>query len=454
MTQSTDAALKAAWAEISAGRFDRTLAGLSVIESAPSLRAPDLQKLGELYTICSRHDDAHRCFQRAFDLAPDDVACQFNLATSHVARGEFDAAEALLDRLIARHPKDFAAYYTRAGLKRQTPASNHVGEMEALLRAGTDPVGETYLCYALAKELEDLGEYAKSFAYLKRGADSRRKRLSYRVEEDERAIAAIIGTFSREAVAAASPGYRSDVPIFVLGLPRSGTTLVDRILDAHPDVTSLGEVADFGVALTRAGQGARDKFDLIRRSVSLDMSALGQAYCDSLKSRGEPAKRLIDKTPLNYLYVALIDRALPDASIVHVRRKPMEVCFAMYKTLFRMGYPFSYDLSDLARYYVAFDRLMAHWRSLAPKNLIEVDYEVLVADQEGETRRLLQHCNLSWNDKALAFHENASPVATASAAQVRQPIYKTSIGLWRRYEKELEPLADALSRAGIDVEGA
>jgi tetratricopeptide (TPR) repeat protein len=452
---SVGAAIKAAWTYTGTGRFDLALASAAKIEADPGLVAPALQKLGELYTICSRHDDAHRCFLRALALAPNDAACQFNVATSLIAQGKFTEAEALLDDLIARHPRDYAAYYTRAGLRRQTPQSNHVDAMLALLHAGVpDPVGEGYVCYALAKELEDLREYDQSFAYLKRGADNRRRRLSYRIDEDERAIADIISTFSSDAMARASTGHRSDLPIFVLGLPRSGTTLVDRILDAHGDVDSLGEVADFGATLTRLGRGARDKFELIRRSINLDMAALGQSYCDSLRSRGVPATRLIDKTPLNYLYIGLIARALPDASIVHVRRKPMEGCFAMYKTLFRMGYPFSYDLDDLARYYIAFDRLMKHWRALAPANLIEVSYETLVADQEGETRRLLAGCGLNWDERSLAFHESDRPVATASAAQVRQPIYKTSVGQWRRYEKQLAPLADALRRAGIDVEGA
>lgn len=452
---ATQAAIQAAWSHMGVGRFDLALALLAQVEANAALSAPTLQKLGELYTVCSRHDEGHRCFVRALSLAPADAACQFNLATSHVARGEFAEAEALLDSLIERNPRDYAAHYTRAGLRRQTPDSNHVDATLALLHAGVpDPVGEGYLCYALAKELEDLREYDQSFVYLKRGADNRRRRLSYRVEEDERAIADIISTFSSDAMASASAGHRSDLPIFVLGLPRSGTTLVDRILDAHGDVDSLGEVADFGATLTRLGRGARDKFELIRRSIALDMAALGQGYCDSLRSRGVPATRLIDKTPLNYLYIGLIAHALPDATIVHVRRKPMEVCFAMYKTLFRMGYPFSYDLGDLARYYIAFDRLMTHWRTLAPANLIEIDYETLVADQEGETRRLLAGCGLSWDERSLAFHESDRPVATASAAQVRQPIYTTSVGQWRRYEKQLAPLADALRRAGIDVEGA
>lgn len=443
--------LTTALSHVAEGRFDLALTLVADLEREAAA-ATAFQKIGELFTLCSRHEDAHRCFARALLLAPHDAACQFNVATSLLGQGKFADAEALVDRLIARHPRDYAAHYTRAGLRRQTAERNHVDEMLALLKSGIpDLMGESYLCYALAKELEDLGEYDQSFVYLRRGADCRRRRLSYRVEEDERAIGEIVSVLTRDALEAASQGYSSDLPLFVLGLPRSGTTLVDRILDAHGDVESLGEIADFGTALTRLGRGARDKFDLIRRSVTLDMRALGHDYCDSLRSRGVPARRLIDKTPHNYLYIGLIARALPDASIVLVRRQPMEVCFAMYKTLFRMGYPFSYDLGDLARYYIAFDRLMKHWRALASANLIEVDYEALVADQEGETRRLLAGCRLSWDERSLEFHESDRPVATASAAQVRQPIYKTSVGQWRRYEKQLAPLADALRRAGIEV---
>jgi hypothetical protein len=235
----------------------------------------------------------------------------------------------------------------------------------------------------------------------------------------------------------------------VLGLPRSGTTLVDRILSSHSKVASLGEIQDFALVLIEGAGQARDKADLIRRSAAMDHAALGRAYRSRIAERDPRALFAIDKTPLNFLYIGLIALALPNARIVHVRRGAMDGCYAMYKTLFRMGYPFSYDLGDLAAYRIAYERLMAHWRGALPGRMVEIDYEALIADQEGESRRLVAACGLDWEEACLDFHRNPAPVATASAVQVRAPIHDRSVGLWRRYETGLVPLADALGKAGI-----
>jgi len=202
----------------------------------------------------------------------------------------------------------------------------------------------------------------------------------------------------------------------------------------------------------RAAPQAKDKFALIRASASVDFAAVGRAYCETTAAVASGAARAIDKTPINFLYLGLIAKTLPDAAIIHVRRSAMDVCYAMYKTLFRMAYPFSYDLSDLARYFLAYRELMAHWQKALPGRFLEIDYEDLVANQEGVTRRLVEHCGLDWEDACLAFEKNERPSLTASAAQVRQKIYASSVGLWRPYSNELEPLARALRAAGVDIE--
>ena len=192
------------------------------------------------------------------------------------------------------------------------------------------------------------------------------------------------------------------------------------------------------------------KGDLIRRSADLDPAALGRAYLDSVAGYGRTRPMFIDKTPVNFLYVGLIARALPNARIIHLRRHPLDSGYALYKTLFRMGCPYSYDLEDLAAYMLAHGRLMDHWRAVAPGRILDVNYEALVADQETVSRRIIDHCGLDWQDACLTFHENTAPAATASAAQVRQPIHARSVGLWRRYADQLEPLAAALRAGGVD----
>jgi hypothetical protein len=220
----------------------------------------------------------------------------------------------------------------------------------------------------------------------------------------------------------------------------------------HEQVTSVGEVNDFALAVTRSAGPAGGKEDLIRRAAQVDPAGLGGSYWRAIEGYGHSSPIIVDKTPLNYLYLGLIARALPRAHIVHLRRHPMASGYAMYKTLFRTGYPFSYDLDDIGRYSVAYLRLMNYWRALLPGRFLDLDYESLIDDQEGTTRKLLEYCGLPWRDECLRFHENTAPTATASAAQVRQPIHGESKDLWRNYRKELAPLARLLAHNGVAVE--
>lgn len=432
------------------GRYGEARTILAAIEERMWDDAHALRRLAEYHGHMNRPIEAERCCVRAVELAPEDIRARYDLAAASIALGRIDAAEAHFDRVIAENPGDWDAWANRSTLRRATAERNHVAALEgALAAAGNDVEACIALGHALAKELEDLGQYDRAFAALRAAADARRARLSYRVADDVDTMAAIAEAFSAERLRDASAMSDEPGPIFVLGLPRSGTTLVDRILSSHSRVESLGEIQDFALALVEGAGQARDKADLIHRSAAMDHAALGRAYRARIAERGPGAPFAIDKTPLNFLYIGLIALALPTARIVHVRRGAMDGCYAMYKTLFRMGYPFSYDLGDLAAYRIAYARLMDHWRAALPGRIIEIDYEALIADQEGESRRLVTACGLDWEDACLDFHRNPAPVATASAVQVRAPIHDRSVGLWRHYEAGLAPLADALSRAGI-----
>ena len=412
-----------------------------------------LHGVAQRYTMLGLHEEAERTHAVVAALAPDEPGYRYNHAAALIALGRLREAEAILERLLEQAPQDADAWYNLATLRRQTPEANHVAALEARLR-GTAPGGdqEVALCYALAKELEDLGEDARAFAVLQRGASARRRRLSYRVADDVATMQAIATHFDAGFFARWHAGHDDARPLFVVGLPRTGTTLVDRILDSHPAVASRGETSDLVMALMRAAGPASGKQALVQRATRLDFAALGADYCTQLADG--PALRQLDKSPVNFLYLGIVAAALPQARIVHVRRNPMDACYAMYKTLFRMAYPFSYDLDDLATYWLAYDRLMAHWRALLPPGrMLEIDYEALVADQEGCTRRLLDHAGLEWDPACLAFDRNPSPSLTASAAQVRQPIYRSSVGLWRRYREQLAPLLARLRDAGVHIDG-
>ena len=393
-------------------------------------------------------------YRRAVALEPRSAQHHFNLAAVLRYLGDADGAEAEFDAAIALRPQDYEAYNGRAHLRKQTRERNHVAEIERALATATSPAGRAQLCYALAKELEDLGEFDASFVRLKQGADARRRHMRYDVETDVGIMRRIREVFGGDVLAGPRAGDAGGEAIFVIGLPRTGTTLVERILASHPDVCSAGELSSFSVELVRMveglpGRALASRLDFVDRAATIDFQALGEAYLRSTLPHRDERPRFVDKLPFNYLYAGLIHRALPRARIVSLERHPMDSCYSVYKQLFRDAYPFSYDLDDLGRYYVAYAELMRHWRRLMPGVIHTLRYEDLVADLEGEARRLLEYCGLAWDARCLRFHENEDASTTASALQVRQPIYAHSVGRWRNYAKHLEPLRARLEAAGI-----
>jgi hypothetical protein len=258
--------------------------------------------------------------------------------------------------------------------------------------------------------------------------------------------------FSRDA---SQSGHPSTEPIFIVGMPRTGTTLVERILSSHPDVFAAGELTNFGLVLKRRARTPSNRVldpETLAAGPGLDAAALGEAYVESTRPRTGRTPRFIDKMPLNFFYAALIHRALPNARILCLRRGALDACLSNYRQLFATTfsyYNYTYDLLDTGRYYVEFDSLARHWREVLPATRYrEVRYEDVVEHTEREARALVEFCGLDWDPACLAFHENAAPVATASSVQVRRPIYRTSLERWRKYETEIAPLKKLLEEAG------
>lgn len=437
-----------------AGRIQAALECIRKLEKERKFDPAILTQVGFAYTRTNHHEDAVRCYERVRVLRPADLQVVHNLAGAYIALGKIEKAEKLFDDLLRKFPHEYDAYYNRSQLRKQTSESNHVEQMEALL-AELPPksLAEPVICYSLAKELEDLKEYKKSFLYLKRGADAYAAHSDYRVEQDTVMMDEIKQKFDQAFFANPPKGFADQSPVFVLGMARSGTTLVDRILSSHSCVESVGESYEFTRAIARHSgrEGMMDFID-IAKTGNIDWSSAGRDVWAALSGLAPGCPHPLDKTPKNFYYLGLILTALPNAKIVHLRRNAIDNCYAVYKVLFRQGYPFSYNLENMGRAYLAYRDLMEHWRKVLPGRFLDVNYEDVVSQQEEQTKRVVEFCGLPWEEACLSFEKNASPSLTASAAQVRQPIYKTSVALWRHYEDELQPLIRVLREGGVEVD--
>ena len=436
---------------LASGRAEQAReAAIAALKGGPG----DPVLLDALGTVLSRtHEQALAlaAYDRAIELAPDKPHFVFNRATVRRFLGDLEGAEQDYDRVISAKLDDYEAYLNRSELRVQTREHNHIHQLRGLLAGGIpDWRGEVALQYALAKEDEDLGEYDRSFGHLHNGARLRRAHLRYDVGNDISTVEWIQQAYPT----CVAPGTGAAAQIFIVGLPRSGSTLVERILGGHSKVRMGGELPQFALsvvaAVNRRSEGVQlRRQELIAQSARVDFAALGQDYMTRVNAFGIRSDCFTDKMPLNYLYCGLIRRALPEARIVHVGRHPMAACYAIYKTLFQDGYPFSYDLQELGRYYVAYRRLMSHWSATLPGAILDLRYEDLVADPVQQTRRLLDFCGLDWEDACTDFHSNTAPTTTASAAQVRRRLYSTSVSQWRNYATQLAPLREQLKAGGI-----
>ena len=446
---NADARLQQVESLIAGGRVGDALARLVEFEAAFANDAARLLQAGEIHARLNRHHDALRCYRHAESLAPDDRAAALAVARTLTAVGDLEEATARLEALTQRWPANPEAWYALAGMRTWTAKDNHVARLEELAGAAA-PADLAPYCYALHKELEDQGEDARAMEWLARGARARRMSYQYSVDGDSALMASIARNFNAERLRTAPADGPGSGAIFVIGLPRSGTTLVDRILSAHPAVESLGELRELTFAVMRGGDAAPAAAGQPRPQP--DLTAIGRGYLDAVAPLRSGRSHFVDKAPANFLYAGLIRLAMPRARIVLLRRHPMDSCLAIHKTLFGDGYPYACDQVELGRYYAAWHALARHWQSTIGDSLLTVDYEALVGDQEGWTRRLLEHCGLEWDARCLEFHRNESPSATASAAQVRRAMYSSSIGRWQRHRSDLAALERTLATAGIAVD--
>jgi len=432
-------------------RADNALAEAVANESGD----PVVQDLiGVVHTLLGDTAEAATWFTKAVSASPDNVMFLVNHANNEMYLGNLQAAESALHRALELHPRSPQAHWVLSSLRKAVD-DRHAAELRRLTAdPGTPPQSQAFLYYALGKELEDLEQWDEAFEAFRRGAEARRQLVDFDEAAEERLFAALTDTFDSDWLASRGPGHAQRGPVFIVGQPRTGTTLIERIITSHSQLHSAGELRQFGNSLRRLtdyrGHG-RNSAELVAMARDMDVAALGRAYMDSTERMRGDAAYFVDKLPPNYLYLPLILAALPNARIIHVRRNPMDACFASFKQLFADAYPHSYTQEEMARHHARYYHLMQHYREQFAGRYFEVSYEDTATDTEASARALVDFLELPWEDACLDFHRQKVAVTTASSVQVRQPAHTRSIDRWRRYERQLLPMRRALEERGVDA---
>jgi tetratricopeptide (TPR) repeat protein len=407
---------------------------------------------GLALTDLERLDEAEAKYRLAIEVDPRFAGAYNNLGLLLKATGRLTEAKRAFKQAIAIAPKDFSIYHNLAAVRPFAAGDRYLTalEMAAKNPSALSPTDQMHLHFTLAKANDNLDRSEYAFAHLMKANWLKRRQIAYDEAATLGRMNRLRETISRDFIRARQGvGERSAVPVFIVGMTRSGTTLIEQILASHPQVHGAGEhplLDQVAGSIQKLIPGPPAFPDMMLHMSAADFQALGSLYLDSMMERSASALRITDKMTLNFLFVGLIHLALPDAAIIHAVRDPADTCLSCFSTHFSNGNEHTYELAELGRYYRHYRDLMTHWHDvLPPGRILDVRYEELVADVEKVARRVISHCGLDWDPRCLDFHRTERPVRTASAAQVRKPIYKHSVERWRKYEAFIGPLLAELA---------
>ncbi|MDD2686786.1 MAG: sulfotransferase [Gallionella sp.] len=405
--------------------------------------------LAEIYAESARPDQAEAEYLLTLALDPDNDDALLGLGHLCTENGQLERAEALFQKSLSLKPDNLAAHIHLVQVKKVNDGDVHFAalcEHEKTASALSEN-RKMSLHFALGKCYDDTRNYDQAFPHFLAGCKIKRAKIDHDPNTAASQLADLKSLFSKAYIdSLRGGGNPTSLPVFVLGMPRSGTTLTEQIIASHPDVYGAGELPDLLRIAHRKTAPDINSFPANLGYLKRDiLNAWADEYIDSLQAKNPRAARITDKMPANFLLVPLIHLMLPNAKIIHVNRNPVDTCLSCFTRLFHRKQEHTYDLAELGRYYADYARMMAHWRTVLPANaFLDVHYEDIVADQETQARRLLDYCDLEWDERCLDFHKTKRQIRTASVTQVRQPIYTSSVERWRKYEKHLGPLFEAL----------
>lgn len=411
--------------------------------------------LGLAYAALGEYANAQRHYERAIALKPTYALAYDNLGSVLRTGGDFDGAMRCFRKAIACDPHCASAAYNLADLKTFHPGDEDLAWLEKVANVNHTAKDAIYADFALAKALDDTGATDRAFGHYARGNARQCEIVGHDADALEAHFEQVIAAFNSDTIARWRKSFEGSKAkhVFVVGMPRSGSTLIEQILVSHPAITTAGETDALDRALKEtwdAPAAASPFLDYADYVATLTLPRL-RSFVEHYDSRlGTDAGVVVNKLPGNFLNIGLIALAFPNAKIIHTPRDPLDTCFSCFTKLFEDGHSFSYDLGDIARYFASYRRVMQHWSNVLPTgSIFEARYESFVETLEDEARRLIEHCGLPWNDRCLSFHQTERSISNASAAQVRRPIYKGAVGRWKRYEAHLAPLKSALTRLGV-----
>jgi len=433
----------------SLGLYEEAVASYRKALSIDALYEEALNNLGNVLQELGRHEEGIVNCQKAIDLNPNFAEAHNNLGNIYKELGQMDKARPCYQRAIQLRPTFAEAHRHLATLQKYTAYDDHIKAMEAAYRSpNCDDGQKMHLGFALGKAFEDLQAYDKAFVFYQVGNALKRKSYDFSMDQVVQAVDHMKSLFNDELFAKfKNVGCEDKTPIFVLGMPRSGTTLVEQILASHKDVFGAGELIDLD-RVVKGCCGAYDDEtfgDTLGQTEAKTLTVAGQAYVEALRKHSDSARFIVDKMPHNFWLVGMIKVMLPNAKIIHCCRDARDTCLSIFKNFFPVdGHYYAYELSELAAYHNTYMDLMRHWHTVLPGFVYDLHYEELVADQEPQSKALLDFCGLEWDAVCLNFHQSKRPVNTASAAQVRKPVYKGSVQSWKHFETQLKPLLKAL----------